>query len=163
MLRQFVNYSEKVVSLVGSSTLMYSLCLFPRNSPGTAINCFVTLVHVGCLEASYLASVPQSKRYKLDKKLDFNHGGVPIDLSTIASSMDEWEGNIAEQLQLTRPEIEDIKMEYPGKLSLQTLVIILTLNSPACFFLRCHHFYMAELTPPPPDNIPPGQIMYLPL
>ena len=68
----------------------------------------------------YFDSVPQSNRYKLDKKLDFDHDGVQRDLGTIANSMDEWEGNIAEQLQLTSPEIEAIKVKFPGKLPLQT-------------------------------------------
>ena len=69
---------------------------------------------------NYFGSVPQQNRYKLDKKLDFDHGGVQTDLGIIANSMDEWEGNIAEQLQLTRPEIQAIKTEFPGQLLLQT-------------------------------------------
>ena len=69
---------------------------------------------------TYFASVPPKNRYKLDQKLDFDHDGVQMDLGIIANSMDEWEGDIAEQIQLTRPEIEDIKRNFPGKLSLQT-------------------------------------------
>ena len=69
---------------------------------------------------SYFVSVPQRNRFMLDKKIDFDHGGVQTDLGIIASSMDEWEGNIAEQLQLTKPDIEAIKVEHPGKLQLQT-------------------------------------------
>ena len=71
---------------------------------------------------TYFASVPEKKRIKLDKKLDFDHDGVQRDLGTITNSMDEWEGNVAEQLQLTRPEIESIRTKYPGDLPLQTLV-----------------------------------------
>ena len=72
---------------------------------------------------TYFASVPEKKRIKLDKKLDFDHDGVQRDIGTITNSMDEWEGNVAEQLQLTRHEIEAIRKKYPGDLSLQTLVL----------------------------------------
>ena len=72
---------------------------------------------------TYFASVPEKNRYKLDKKLDFDHDGVQRDLGTITNSMDEWEGNVAEQLQLTRHEIEAIRKKHPGDLPLQTLVL----------------------------------------
>lgn len=66
---------------------------------------------------TYFASVPHER---LDKKLDSEYGGVQTDLGTIADFMYEWEGKIAEELQLTKAQIEAIKTEYPGKLNLQT-------------------------------------------
>ena len=46
-----------------------------------------------------------------------------VTIGTITNSMDEWEGNVAEQLQLTRHEIEAIRKKHPGDLPLQTLVL----------------------------------------
>ena len=57
---------------------------------------------------------------RLDKVLDCNHGGVSKHLGQIADAMYEWEGPIAEQLQLTRVDIAAIKTEHPNKLRLQT-------------------------------------------
>jgi hypothetical protein len=34
--------------------------------------------------------------------------------------MHEWEGRIAEQLKLTRDDVEAIKMKHPGRVGLQT-------------------------------------------
>ena len=68
----------------------------------------------------YFDTVPRNNIYKLNKKLDFGHDGVQRDLGTIASSMDEWEGKIADELQLTKHEIEAIKAKFPGNLPLQT-------------------------------------------
>ena len=56
----------------------------------------------------------------LDQVLDFENGGVSKHLGKIAESMYEWEGSVAEQLGLTPADISDIKVEYPGKLKLQT-------------------------------------------
>ena len=51
--------------------------------------------------------------------LDFANGGVSKHLGQIADCMNEWEGNIAEELELTRAEICCIKEKYPNKLNLQ--------------------------------------------
>ena len=41
-------------------------------------------------------------------------------LGKIADSMAEWEGPIADQLNLTKSDVAGIKTEYPQKLNLQT-------------------------------------------
>ena len=56
----------------------------------------------------------------LDQVLDFENGGDSKLLEQIADSMCEWEGPVAEQLDLTPADIAAIKAEYPGKLRLQT-------------------------------------------
>ena len=53
----------------------------------------------------------------LDKEIDEN--GVPMQLGQIANFMDEWEGRIADHLELTIADVASIKKEYPSKLSLQ--------------------------------------------
>ena len=57
---------------------------------------------------------------RLDEVLDLEHGGVS---KQIADAMYEWEGPIAEQLELTRADVAAIKTEHPNKLPLQTLVV----------------------------------------
>ena len=52
--------------------------------------------------------------------VDFEHGGVSMHLGQIADAIYEWEGPIAEQLELTRVDIAAIKTEHPNKLRLQT-------------------------------------------
>ena len=52
--------------------------------------------------------------------LDAEHGGVSKHLGQIADTMYEWEGPIAEQLELSRADIAAIKTKYPGELRLQT-------------------------------------------
>ena len=52
--------------------------------------------------------------------LDFEHGGVSKHLGVIADAMCEWEGPIAEQLELTRADVAAIKTKHPGELRLQT-------------------------------------------
>ena len=56
--------------------------------------------------------------------LDAEHGGVSKHLGQIADTMYEWEGPIAEQLELTRANVAAIKTKYPGELTLQTCVTI---------------------------------------
>ena len=55
-----------------------------------------------------------------DQVLDFNNGGVSKHLGQIADSMCEWEGPVAEQLDLTPAEIAAIKVKHPGELKPQT-------------------------------------------
>ena len=45
--------------------------------------------------------------------------GVPRHLGQIAAFMDEWEGPISDNLELTVAEIENIKEEYKSKPLLQ--------------------------------------------
>ena len=52
--------------------------------------------------------------------VDFEHGGVSKHLGQIADAMYEWEGPIAEQLELTKADIAAINKKYPGELKLQT-------------------------------------------
>ena len=53
-----------------------------------------------------------------DKRLDqvLSDGS----LGKIADSMYEWDGPIADQLELSPADVAAIKMEHPGKLKLQT-------------------------------------------
>ncbi len=46
--------------------------------------------------------------------------GISKHLGQIADAMYEWEGPIAEQLELTRADVAAIKTEHPNKLRLQT-------------------------------------------
>ena len=51
--------------------------------------------------------------------LDFEHEGVSKHLGHIADSMCEWEGQIAEELELTPADVASIKNDHQNKLSLQ--------------------------------------------
>ena len=51
--------------------------------------------------------------------LDFEHGGVSKHTGQAADTMYEWEGPIAEQLELTKRDVAAIKVKYPGELKLQ--------------------------------------------
>jgi hypothetical protein len=52
--------------------------------------------------------------------VDFEHGGVSKHLGQIADAMYEWEGPIAEQLELTKADAAAINKKHPGELKLQT-------------------------------------------
>lgn len=68
----------------------------------------------------YINTIPLKKRKKLDMKLDHEHEGVQKHLGTIADSMDaEWEGKVAECLELTPPVIEEIKIDNDKSVQLQ--------------------------------------------
>lgn len=56
----------------------------------------------------------------LDQVLDFANNGVSKHLGQIADTMCEWEGPIAEGLNLTSADIAAIKWKYPRELALQT-------------------------------------------
>ena len=58
----------------------------------------------------------------LDQVLDEENKGVSLHLGQIADNMSEWEGPIAERLDLTRADVQDIKTKHPTKLRLQTYV-----------------------------------------
>lgn len=55
----------------------------------------------------------------LDKEIDFCYKGVPKHLGRIARSMVEWEGPIADELELTEAEVASINTKHPSKLNLQ--------------------------------------------
>ena len=56
----------------------------------------------------------------LDKEIDSDFEGVPIHLGKIAKSMAEWEGRIADGLNLTVPDVAGIKVKHPSDLELQS-------------------------------------------
>ena len=59
-------------------------------------------------------------RQVMDQVLDYANNGVSKHLGQIADNMCEWEGPIAEGLDLTPADIAAIKMKYPTELKLQT-------------------------------------------
>ena len=61
----------------------------------------------------------QESDSRLDVVLDF-HNRAPIHLQQIADSMYEWEGAVAENLELTSAEVEGIKVKHPRNLKSQT-------------------------------------------
>ena len=52
--------------------------------------------------------------------LDSKWGGVPKHSGQIADFMSQWEGSVAEHLELTSADVAHIKAKYPGQLKLQT-------------------------------------------
>ena len=56
----------------------------------------------------------------MDRELDFSTDGVSVHLGLIADFMYEWEGPVAEQLNLTQSDIAAIKKKHPDDLHLQT-------------------------------------------
>ena len=70
----------------------------------------------------YYNRVPAENQWKLDKQIDFEHDGVQTHLGAIADVMDEWEGRVAEALELTPATIAGIKAKHPDNLNLQTYV-----------------------------------------
>ena len=52
--------------------------------------------------------------------IDSGNGGVSKHLGQIAEKMYEWEGPVAEQLDLTQADIADINVKHPNKLRQQT-------------------------------------------
>ena len=58
-------------------------------------------------------------RTRLDKEIDADNDGVLKHLGQIADSMAEWEGRIAEELNLTPADVASIRTRYPNDLDLQ--------------------------------------------
>ena len=52
--------------------------------------------------------------------LDSKSGGIPKHLGQIADFMYEWEGSVAEQLELSPADVAYIKVKHPSDLKLQT-------------------------------------------
>ena len=55
--------------------------------------------------------------------IDYSHEGISRDLMLIADAMSEWEGPIADALELTPLNVDEIKRKFPLALSLQRLVL----------------------------------------
>ena len=71
-----------------------------------------------------LSSVPDANRWKLDREIDFEHRNerdqlIPRHLGKMAESMTDWEGVIADHLDLSEPDRSEIKYKYPKELELQ--------------------------------------------
>ena len=56
---------------------------------------------------------------RMDVTLDFGNEGVPKDLGRIAETMYEWEGRVADNLNLTVADVAAIKVKHPDDLKLQ--------------------------------------------
>ena len=56
----------------------------------------------------------------LNKPIDSDSGGVPKHIGQIASSVDKWEGDISDGLELTTVDVAAIKAENPFDHILQT-------------------------------------------
>ena len=72
-----------------------------------------------------LASVPKDDRWKLDEEIDFEHRNaqgnlVPKHLGKIADSMTDWEGPIADHLDLSEADRSDIRERNSREPKLQT-------------------------------------------
>ena len=48
----------------------------------------------------------------LEQQLDWDHGGVDVDLNEIAYHMLDWEDRLSAHLGLTRIDVKDIKKIY---------------------------------------------------
>ena len=77
----------------------------------------VSILYYNIMFIDHNVSVPKQK---LDLPLDFYNQGVPQHLGKIADSIPQWEGAIAEALELTQVDVEAIKAKHPNKLDLQT-------------------------------------------
>ena len=56
----------------------------------------------------YVSSIPASNRYKLQKQLDFEHGGLEKHLGVIADSMINWREKLATALELNPVNVDII-------------------------------------------------------
>ena len=71
-----------------------------------------------------LSSVPDANRWKLDREIDFEHRDergqlIPRHLGKMAESMTDWEGAIADHLDLSEPDRSDIRDKNPRQPELQ--------------------------------------------
>ena len=73
----------------------------------------ISFIHAGATSVG-------GREQTLDQVLDFDNNGVSKHLGQIADSMYEWEGPVAEQLDLTPADVAAIKVKHPGELRLQT-------------------------------------------
>ena len=56
----------------------------------------------------------------LNKVIDADNNGIPKHLGRIADSLAEWEGKIADELNLTSADVASIRTKYPNDLKLQS-------------------------------------------
>ena len=61
----------------------------------------------------------------LDLVIDIENDGVPKNLGKIVASMYEWEGRIADELELTPADVAAVKTKHPFDLKLQTYDILI--------------------------------------
>ena len=57
---------------------------------------------------------------RLDKEIDADNNGVLKHLGQIADSMTEWEGRIADELNLTPADVASIHTQHPNSLKQQS-------------------------------------------
>ena len=74
--------------------------------------------------ANVILSIPESKRFKLDKEIDFENKDlrgqtVPKHLGKIAAAITSWEGAVADELGLSETDKEDIRDKYQRNPSLR--------------------------------------------
>ena len=67
-----------------------------------------------------IGSVPATVRWKLDKEIDFEHKNatgqvIPKHLGRIADLITDWDGAVADNLDLTDAERNDIRESNPAK------------------------------------------------
>ena len=65
-------------------------------------------------------SLPESARERLHHKIDGDNAGVFLHLGKIADAMYDWEGGVAEALELTPVEVASINKKHSNELQLQT-------------------------------------------
>ena len=58
---------------------------------------------------AYISSLSPCVHPLLEKQLDWDHGGVDMDLNEIADHMLDWEDRLSAHLGLRRIDISDIK------------------------------------------------------
>ena len=56
----------------------------------------------------------------MNKVIDADNNGIPKHLGQIADSLAEWEGRIADGLNLTPADVASIRTKYPNDLKLQS-------------------------------------------
>ena len=70
----------------------------------------------------YISRIPKENRYMLQRKLDFQHGGVEKHLNKIADAFVNWNENLADLMGLTRIERDDILTVYANRPILQRYI-----------------------------------------
>ena len=81
----------------------------------------------------------------LDQFLDYGSGGVSKHLGQIADSMNEWEGSVAEELELSPADIIAIKTAHPSNFKQQVWVVSATWQAMKLYFFMIHPIRRAAL------------------
>lgn len=86
----------------------------------------LVLLHISIIDhelkasfEAYVSSLPTRVHPHLKQVLDWDHGGVDIDLMEIAHHMLHWEERLSPYLELTEVDIHDIHDEHRGKPELE--------------------------------------------